>query len=120
MDANSRNCSSNHQHDRTHRTTETPTPATGQAPLHDPGGRETPPARGPEGSTPFVVRQRDEATRSYQICPKCGGQKHVNKPPYIGGDQHTWVAGNTEGYKCPVCDGRGVIESPLRPLELHP
>jgi hypothetical protein len=65
MDANSRNCSSSHQHDRTHRAPETPTPATGQAPLHAQGGRETPPARDTQGSTPFVVRVGLEAARSY-------------------------------------------------------
>jgi hypothetical protein len=36
-----------------------------QAPLHDPGGRETPPARDSQGSTPFVVRVGLEAARSY-------------------------------------------------------
>jgi hypothetical protein len=65
MDANSRNCSSSQQHDRTHRTQETPTPASGQASLHDPGGCETTPARGTEGSTPFAVCVGLEATRSY-------------------------------------------------------
>lgn len=65
MDANSRNCSSNHQHDRTHRTQETPTLATGQAPLHVEGGRETPSARRAARSTPFVVRVGLEAARNY-------------------------------------------------------
>jgi hypothetical protein len=65
MDANSRNTDSSHHHDRTHRTQETPTPATGQAPLHAQSGRETPPARGQGRSAPFVVRVGLEAARSY-------------------------------------------------------
>jgi hypothetical protein len=55
MDANSRNTDSSHHHDRTHRTQETPTPASGQAPLHAQGGRETSPARGASRSTPDPV-----------------------------------------------------------------
>jgi ssDNA-binding Zn-finger/Zn-ribbon topoisomerase 1 len=43
------------------------------------------------------------------LCPKCGGQKHVQKPPYIAGDQHSWVANNTGGFTCPVCNGTGWI-----------
>ncbi len=46
---------------------------------------------------------------TWQLCPKCSGQGHVNKPPYIAGDQHSWVAGNTGGYQCPVCAGRGMV-----------
>jgi hypothetical protein len=64
MDANSRNTDSSHHHDRTHRAQETPTPATGQAPLHAQGGRESAPARGATRSAPFVVRVGLEAARS--------------------------------------------------------
>jgi hypothetical protein len=39
--------------------------STDQAPLHDPGGPETPPARDTQGSTSFVVRVGLEAARSY-------------------------------------------------------
>ena len=46
---------------------------------------------------------------AYQACPVCGGQKYVNKPPYIAGDQSNWVACNTGGYACPVCHGAGLL-----------
>ncbi len=48
----------------------------------------------------------------WQTCPKCGGQGHVGKPPYIAGDQHSWVTGNTGGYECPVCHGSGMVVRP--------
>ena len=44
------------------------------------------------------------------LCPKCGGQGHVNKPPWIAGDQPTWMSTNTGGYTCPVCHGIGYLE----------
>lgn len=43
------------------------------------------------------------------LCPKCQGQKHVNKPPWVAGDQHTWTSSTTGTYPCPVCDERGYL-----------
>jgi len=42
------------------------------------------------------------------LCPNCGGQKTLSKPPYIAGNINTWV-GDTSLYPCPTCDGRGWI-----------
>ena len=46
------------------------------------------------------------------LCPKCGGQRHVAKPPHIAGDQRMWVDYNTGGYRCPVCKGVGYLVLP--------
>lgn len=52
------------------------------------------------------------SSREWQTCPKCGGQGYVNKPPYIAGDQESWVANNTGGFKCPVCHGFKMVMRP--------
>ena len=49
--------------------------------------------------------------RYYQICPKCNGQGMVSKPPWIAGDQNTWVSSETS-YICDVCDGAKIIATP--------
>jgi hypothetical protein len=108
MDANSRNCSSNHQHDRTHRTPQTPTPAAGQAPLHAQSGREAPPARGQGGSTPDPLHGREQEDGS--------------------GSQESGVEIDRDAfYECfgiyPDDLGRSfatAIELALRPVELRP
>lgn len=46
---------------------------------------------------------------SVVLCPNCGGQKTVSKPPYIAGDVNAWVGSGTPTYPCPTCDGRGWI-----------
>jgi hypothetical protein len=48
-----------------HRTENPDESSSDQAPLHAQSGRETPPARDTQGSTPFVVRVGLEAARSY-------------------------------------------------------
>lgn len=47
---------------------------------------------------------------SISLCPNCGGQKIVSKPPYIAGDVNAWVSSGTPTYPCPTCDGRGWIQ----------
>jgi hypothetical protein len=42
-----------------------------------------------------------------QLCPKCGGQGFVYKPPYIPGDQNAWFG--TGPFTCDVCSGAGII-----------
>jgi hypothetical protein len=43
------------------------------------------------------------------LCPNCGGQKTITKPPYIAGDVNAWVSSSTPTYPCPTCEGRGWI-----------
>ena len=43
------------------------------------------------------------------VCPKCKGQGKVQTPPWIAGDQETYVANSIELYNCPVCKGKGVL-----------
>lgn len=43
------------------------------------------------------------------LCPNCGGQKKISKPPYIAGDVNAWVSSGTSTYPCPTCEGRGWI-----------
>ena len=43
-------------------------------------------------------------------CPTCHGSGTVSKPPWIAGDQETWVANTAWNlYSCPSCNGSGVI-----------
>lgn len=44
-----------------------------------------------------------------ELCPLCGGQGTVNKPPYIDGDVHEWCDNQSGGYPCKVCGGQGYI-----------
>ncbi len=44
-----------------------------------------------------------------ELCPKCFGQRHVNQPPYVPGDQPTWVSNDTRSHPCPVCRGSGYV-----------
>ena len=47
-----------------------------------------------------------------QLCPKCGGQGIVSKPPHIAGDVLEWVS--SEGvYTCNVCNGNKIINEPV-------
>jgi chromosome segregation ATPase len=48
---------------------------------------------------------------SIVLCPNCGGQKTVSKPPYIAGDVNAWADSGTPTYPCPTCDGRGWIRA---------
>lgn len=45
------------------------------------------------------------------VCPKCGGQGHVEKPPWIAGDVHSWSACSTGGHVCDLCKGAKIIAS---------
>lgn len=49
--------------------------------------------------------------QTIELCPKCGGQGHVEKPPWVAGDRDQWVSNNTGGYTCPVCNGSGIVSS---------
>lgn len=40
-------------------------------------------------------------------CPVCDGQGHLNKPPWVAGDQATWVSVDIRTYECHACQGRG-------------
>lgn len=42
-------------------------------------------------------------------CPTCCGHKTVQKPPWIAGDQQTWVSSDYTPYPCPSCNGTGII-----------
>ena len=42
-------------------------------------------------------------------CPVCGGQGEVNKPPWVAGDQETWVSTSSGPYLCQACNGQGII-----------
>ncbi len=44
-------------------------------------------------------------------CPVCDGQGIVIKPPWVAGDQDTWMASSTVTHTCHKCDGEKVIWS---------
>lgn len=43
------------------------------------------------------------------LCPKCNGQKRVQTPPWVAGDQQEYITGDFELYDCPVCHAQGII-----------
>jgi DnaJ-class molecular chaperone len=45
----------------------------------------------------------------WQKCPRCDGQGHTNRPPWIPGDQATWFSTTTVSYWCPPCGGTGLL-----------
>ncbi len=42
-------------------------------------------------------------------CPVCDGQGIVSKPPWVAGDQDTWIDSTTGPHTCPKCTGEKVI-----------
>lgn len=54
-----------------------------------------------------------EEVREWQKCPVCDGQRLVNKPPHVAGDQATWMDDGTGPYPCKRCEGTGTIERPF-------
>lgn len=42
-------------------------------------------------------------------CPVCTGQGKVNKPPYVAGDQETWVSNSAGPWPCQACNGSGIL-----------
>jgi len=48
------------------------------------------------------------------LCPNCHGQKTVQKPSLVAGDQPTWVGTGTPLYPCPTCDVKGYIILPAK------
>ena len=42
-------------------------------------------------------------------CPVCNGYGTVSKPPWVAGDQATWVSTSVDPYPCPACGGAGVL-----------
>lgn len=50
----------------------------------------------------------------WQLCPKCGGQGTVSKPPYIPGDINQWSS-SAMSHVCDVCNGAKTIMRPIIP-----
>lgn len=44
----------------------------------------------------------------WQKCPKCDGQGHVSKPPYVPGDISVWTSATTS-HICDLCKGAKVV-----------
>lgn len=42
-------------------------------------------------------------------CPRCDGQGHTNRPPWVPGDQPTWASSNMASHSCPPCGGTGLL-----------
>lgn len=42
-------------------------------------------------------------------CPVCNGAGKVQRPPYVAGDQCSWISSGGELYPCPPCKGTGII-----------
>lgn len=54
------------------------------------------------------------------LCPNCNGQGTVSRPPWVAGDQMTWVSSGTGFYTCPTCKGFGYIMVPeITTYNLH-
>lgn len=50
----------------------------------------------------------DPATRPF-TCPVCNGHGTVSRPPWVAGDQPSWVDTGTTPYSCPACQGKGLV-----------
>lgn len=61
--------------------------------------RATPPASVPSGS------------QTAQLCPECHGQKYVNTPPHVAGNQPNSTAW-ADTYPCCICGGSGFVVPP--------
>ena len=48
-------------------------------------------------------------------CPVCNGTGLVSRPPYVAGDQETWVASEAGPYPCRACGGTGLVWEPTEP-----
>ena len=42
-------------------------------------------------------------------CPVCDGTGLVSKPPWIAGDQQTWISTSTGPWPCKACGGIGIV-----------
>lgn len=42
-------------------------------------------------------------------CPVCDGAGHVQRPPWVAGDQHEWSSGTAQTYPCKACAGTGPV-----------
>jgi len=61
----------------------------------------------PPGSRPT---RRDAMNRYNPVkCPRCDGQGHTAKPPWVPGDVNEWASNNLGSHKCPPCDGTGIL-----------
>jgi len=45
----------------------------------------------------------------YQKCPVCEGTGLVTRPPWVAGDQPTWVDSSCGPYPCKACKGTGLL-----------
>lgn len=48
----------------------------------------------------------------WQLCPRCDGQGHTYRPPWVPGDQPTWTSNTTGSHRCPPCNGTGLVRRP--------
>lgn len=42
-------------------------------------------------------------------CPVCNGAGTVQRPPWVAGDQSTWVSASTAPHPCKACNATGII-----------
>ena len=54
----------------------------------------------------------------WQICPKCGGQGVMSKPPWIAGDVNEWSSTSCT-HICDVCNGSKIIQRPEDSMVAH-
>lgn len=45
-------------------------------------------------------------------CPVCNGQGKVQIPPWVAGDQRTYMTSGLNLYDCPGCAGRCIVWEP--------
>lgn len=45
-------------------------------------------------------------------CPVCDGAGHTARPPWVPGDQPTWMSSGYETHPCRACDGSGIVWPP--------
>ena len=45
-------------------------------------------------------------------CPVCDGQGHLNRPPWVAGDQLMWTDSDIALHQCHACSGSGIVWGP--------
>lgn len=56
--------------------------------------------------------KNDYDESGWQKCPKCDGQGHLSKPPWVAGDVNEWSS-TSASHLCDVCYGAKIIQRPV-------
>ena len=58
-----------------------------------------------------LINQQSKERMNPHKCPVCDGSGSVSRPPWVAGDQQTWVTSGEMSFPCNACYGTGVLSS---------